>query len=113
MEKYWPKHNDFPREVTADNGASSDDDSDVNDAEDNTQPASQTTKDTGADDNDDSTPDVAYARFRAQKAAQKAGFSGWQAEFRAWNKSFNATHTADMDLCKYWAVRQSVQVGCF
>lgn len=56
-------------------------------------------------ESDDETPDIAYAKFHAQKArGQNSRYSGWQSELRAWNKSFSRKHTSNMDLCKYWEV---------
>lgn len=117
MENYWEKRKEFPSSVTAVEAASSDEESDVEDASDDDDNRTTCANDASSifapsspapashDSNDeDETPDVAYACFRAQKAAQKASFSGWQAELRSWNKSYSSKHTPDMDLCKYWAV---------
>lgn len=101
MEKYWSKRFDFPPEVTATDAASSDEESDNNST--NARPTAS--NHIASDNDDDETPDVAYARFRAQKAVQKSGHSGWEAEFRSWKKNFSPKHTPEMDLCKYWAVR--------
>lgn len=113
MAEYWSKRGELPVEVTAADEASSDeegDNSDDNaDDDDDINGASSVAaaSSPGAELNDDDeTPDVAYARFRAQKASSnKSGFSGWRAELRAWNKSISPKHSVDMDLCKYWEVR--------
>lgn len=108
MERYWPKRNDFPREVIATDAPSSDKDSEGDDDDDERADAASsmyTPLSPVRPQDENQTPDVEYAQFRAKEAAQKSTFTGWQAELHAWGKSFSSKHKPNMDLCKYWAVR--------
>lgn len=133
MSAYWERRLELPKEVLA--TESDEEDGDDNDNEViNATNNSDDDDDNGDDDNDnnssgddnpprassiympsspraaspvsdDENPDVAYAKYRAQKAqGQSSRYSGWQAELRAWNKYFSNKHTSNMDLCKYWEV---------
>lgn len=120
MERYWPKRLDVPCEVIATDIASSDEDmesgdDDNNDNGDRQGPSSVHTPSSPVathasssrdvtPETEDVTPDLEYARFREQKAKQRLSFTGWKAELCSWTKSFALKHSADMDLCKYWAV---------
>lgn len=125
MQLYWDKRNKLPTECTAATVESTDEDEDDNDNEGSdtdvpthnrhddassvvapSSPVPPASADS-ANDSDDETPDVAFAKYRAKIAAagRKSGFSGWRTELRSWNRSMSPKHTADMDLCKYWEVR--------
>ena len=102
METYWPKRLTF-----------GDDDHDNSSEEDDLEGEEEeeivVVQPPVADDEDDEEehpdPEVAYARYRARIAKkQAAGFTGWQAELRAWNKDIRVSATNDTDLCKYWEV---------
>lgn len=66
MEKYWSKHFDFPSEVTAVDVASDDESEDEDTVSTKAKP---TASNPIASDDENETPDVAYARFRAERAA--------------------------------------------
>lgn len=117
MEEYWEKRLELPEAVLTTAIASSDeddeddeddgdgDDTDIDIPNDRSSVAAPSSPAKSAVDNDE-TPDIMFAKYRAQKAAaaRKSGFSGWRAELRSWNRSMSPEHTANMDLCAYWAV---------
>lgn len=121
MEEYWEKRVELPEAVTTTTTVSSDEDTEDNDGGDNDDDSNDSdafpndqssvaapSSPGNRSDDDDETPDIMFAKYRAQKAAaaKKSGFSGWRAELRSWNHSVSPNHTANMDLCKYWAVRR-------
>lgn len=100
MEKYWPKRLTFDDDDDA--AAGSDNEIDMDDIEEAVivQPPPV---EAAVEDDDD--PAEAFARHRKNIVNQRAaGFSGWQAELRAYNKDMPASAKIDMDLCKYWEV---------
>lgn len=121
MAEYWHKRFELPEACTAATAASSDeeddnvhenedddDEQDPDDASSMAAPSSPRSSPTNDDsDTEMESPDEAFAKFRAQKAAlaRKSGFTEWDAELRSWTRRISESHTQDMDLCIYWEVR--------
>jgi hypothetical protein len=94
MEQYWEKRHELPTEcvTTTEDSSNEEEDTDDNDLgfasgrdEGSSMAASSPPASLFHDSkNDDKTPDISFAKYRAQKAAlsQKSGYSGWRAELR-------------------------------
>lgn len=120
MAEYWSKRLELPEASTSTTAVSSDeeeadDNDDEDDDDDQVDGASSIVAPSSpakvpADDSDTEmeSPDDAFARFRAQKAAlvRKSGFTEWDAELRSWTRRISEDHSANMDLCEYWQVRR-------